>query len=76
MVESRMRLNNLLERNGTLNNMKYVEVVAGPKHQQTWTIIVLYDGEECGRGTGASKKAARGAAAAQALPVLQSRLGF
>ena len=56
----------LQSRNQPVPSYELVDSV-GPDHEKTFTVRVLLSGEEIGRGTGRSRKAAESAAASDAL---------
>jgi ribonuclease-3 len=70
-VDHKTELQELLARSG--RHVTYVEVSAeGPAHDRHFTCAALVDGEELGRGTGQTKKAAEQEAAGEALARLES----
>lgn len=62
-------LHNLCKRSGW--NLDYYYEAGGPSHAQDWTVIVLVDGIEFGRGRASSKKNAKRAASELVLSALQ-----
>ncbi|KAH9837306.1 uncharacterized protein C8Q71DRAFT_595609 [Rhodofomes roseus] len=56
-----------LQAQNKANLLSWVESVAGPRHEPTWTCICKIDEEEYGCGTGPHKQIARAAAAKVAL---------
>jgi ribonuclease-3 len=70
-VDHKTDLQEVLARTG--RHVTYAEVeVEGPPHQRRFTCAALIDGEELGRGEGATKKAAEQEAARKALERLES----
>jgi ribonuclease-3 len=68
-VDQKTDLQELLARSG--RHVTYVEVsVDGPPHERSFTCAAVIDGEELGRGTGNTKKAAEQEAAREALAKL------
>ncbi|KAH9950643.1 hypothetical protein B0H21DRAFT_706210 [Amylocystis lapponica] len=71
-VESRLRLNNHLQRNHMQQRFSEDVKPSGPRHQETWE-AVYYNRVEYGRGRGLTKSDAIEAAAAQVLAVLMEQ---
>ena len=70
-VDHKTDLQELLARSG--RHVTYVEVsVEGPPHERSFTCAAVIDGEELGRGTGNTKKAAEQEAAREALARLDA----
>ncbi len=68
-VDQKTDLQELLARSG--RHVTYVEVsVDGPPHERSFTCAAVIDGDELGRGTGNTKKAAEQEAAREALAKL------
>ncbi|MBI2684607.1 MAG: ribonuclease III [Actinobacteria bacterium] len=61
----------LQERAARVGGVRYDTIATeGPAHRRTFSVAVFVGGAECGRGTGASKRAAETAAASAALSAL------
>ena len=70
-VDNKTDLQELLARSGT--HVTYTEIsVEGPPHERRFTCAAIIDGEELGRGEGATKKAAEQEAAREALAKLDA----
>jgi ribonuclease-3 len=68
-VDHKTDLQELLARSG--RQVAYAEIsVEGPPHERRFTCAAMIDGEELGRGEGATKKAAEQEAAREALAKL------
>ena len=68
-VDHKTELQEALAREGRAVRYEVVEV-EGPPHERRFTCAAVVDGEEVGKGSGASKKAAEQEAAEQALAAL------
>jgi ribonuclease-3 len=69
-VDHKTELQEALARRG--RQVSYVVLgVEGPAHERTFTTAAMIDGEEAGRGSGMSKKAAEQEAAREALVYLE-----
>ncbi|THU95176.1 hypothetical protein K435DRAFT_859807 [Dendrothele bispora CBS 962.96] len=57
----------------THKKIEYEYQKSGPQHNETWTVIVRVDEQECGRGVAKNKRGAEEAAAEEALRVVQQQ---
>jgi len=65
-----MTLHNLLQGQGLVHTLSWLDFKEGPENAPTWTAYVVLSGTQYGPGVGPTKQAARNLAAKKALDVL------